>query len=292
MTLRVLRTYRRCNSCKAVQVICSWNGGEMVLANVRKHYHCSPHKRGTRFFSQFRGSVLLATACLRLILPSDCIFGQVFSAGVKGGLPINHAFDAQTASTRPPPFGYLQSPYQSAVERTVPYTVGPTLEVRLPARFQLEADALYSRAIYDYTAILTLSPSRGSKLIDEKHVVGLWGFPILLKYRPIKRSDVRPFLAGGATIEYNRDTAAQGLTGVAAPAGMPCVSPIHSFTQTSTVVGPTIAAGLEFGLWRLRVSSEIRYTRWAGEAIAISPVLRSNQNSTQFLIGVISGPLR
>ncbi len=65
-----------------------------------------------------------------------------------------------------------------------------------------------------------------------------------------------------------------------------------SLGQTNTNVsgtnkGAVLGAGLELNLHLVRVSPEIRYTRWASTNLAdFGGVLRSNQNQAEFLIGL------
>src|ERR1035438_8667885 len=80
---------------------------------------------------------------------------QSIWVGVKGGLPLTQAFNA---IENPQPLavtafyqnseGLLAFDYDSATQRKIPYTVGPAVEIRLWRHIRVEADGLYSRAVF------------------------------------------------------------------------------------------------------------------------------------------------
>jgi hypothetical protein len=56
---------------------------------------------------------------------------------------------------------------------------------------------------------------------------------------------------------------------------------------SGTNKGAVLGAGLEFNLHLVRVSPEIRYTRWGATNLAdFGGVLRSNKNQAEVLIGL------
>ena len=56
---------------------------------------------------------------------------------------------------------------------------------------------------------------------------------------------------------------------------------------SGTNKGVVLGAGLEFNLHLIRVSPEIRYTRWGSANLgALTDVLRANQNQAEVLIGI------
>ena len=70
---------------------------------------------------------------------------QSVSIGVKGGVPLTQAFDAQANPNAPTLSALLglQSLFSipsstNATERTVPYTIGPAVEVRLAGHVRAE----------------------------------------------------------------------------------------------------------------------------------------------------------
>src|SRR5258706_10411276 len=102
---------------------------------------------------------------------------QFMSVGVKGGVPLTPRFDTQTTD----PAGLQGKCAECASQRTVPYTVGLSLEVRLIGPFSLSAEALFSRADYNHTTTELFSPP-DFYVINEKHIVDRWEIPVFLKY--------------------------------------------------------------------------------------------------------------
>jgi hypothetical protein len=161
---------------------------------------------------------------------TTCASAQLLRVGVAGGLPLTDVFNARTDPNQPV-FQYLASPFQSATQRTVPYIVGPAVEVRLTSRFGIEVDALYSRGTYNYTEIFTRSPSLGSALQETKHAANLWDFPVLLKYRTSVRPGLRPFVGAGISVQYATDGVVESLFGTAGPVGRPFIFPGSGMAQ-------------------------------------------------------------
>ena len=103
-----------------------------------------------------------------LSAPAYC---QLFSAGVKAGVPLNDAITGAANATIP-----------TSTDR---YLIGPTIEVHLPFGLGVEADGLYRH----YTL--------GSGVND-------WEFPILAKYR-FSKSAIHPFVDAGPTFNHVSD---------------------------------------------------------------------------------------
>lgn len=131
---------------------------------------------------------------------------------------------------------------------------------------------------------------------DAKTKVDRVELPLLVKFAIAGRASVHPFIAAGASVQYNRSavvSAFWGFKGTFGDTGFVVVTsrPVrHAF-----VAGPTAAAGVAFGSKRLRPSLEFRYTRWLDSAVETDPnplfpylsVVRSNQNQAQFLLGLM-----
>src|SRR5579862_9890748 len=110
-----------------------------------------------------------------LILVAGTAAAQPFSAGVKIGAPLTDALSVQS----PNPFDYVSS--------TGRFVIGPYAEVRLPAGFAVEVDALY-RSFSFHSTQSSASPSQ-------------WEFPVLLKRRFLK-GPVRPYMDGGVVLSH------------------------------------------------------------------------------------------
>jgi len=125
-------------------------------------------------------------------------------------------------------------------------------EVRLPARFSLEIDALHR----GYTFISQSGSTSASS----------WEFPILAKYHLLK-GPVRPFVDGGVSFSHLSNVESL------------IVSPNHT-----TNFGVVLGAGVDIHALVLHISPEIRYT---GDTLKnFDTVLSSNRNQLTFLLGI------
>jgi hypothetical protein len=156
------------------------------------------------------------------------------------------------------------------------FTIGPMVDLRLPFGVGVEADFLYRRVSGTYTLANTFSAdAHGNQ----------WDVPILLKYRfpfPI----IKPYLEAGPSFRWitNVDQGYTCLATVCAPLGPPQLS-----TNTSGA-GLTFGGGVEVKLLFIRLSPELRYTRWGSEAFSVqsagTTLFNANQNQAEFLVGI------
>jgi opacity protein-like surface antigen len=181
---------------------------------------------------------------------------QLISGGIRGGLPLTDFYQAVSSSGA------------SLSSTSTRFIIGPTIELHLPAGFGLEADALYRH--FDYRASVNL--------IDSLANLGAsngWEFPLLLKYR-LPGPFVRPFLDAG--VAFDRWSGFKQLQVLAVTTRSDV-----SGTNTGFVAG----AGIELHTPLIRLSPEIRYTRWGASSITdVSGALRSNQNQVEVLVGL------
>jgi hypothetical protein len=215
---------------------------------------------------------------------------QVISVGVKGGLPFTQGFLAYTNLTPPNlTHFYLAPDYDSSIQRTVPYTIGPAVEIRLGRHIRLEADALYSRVDYDYTSIRFFSPSTGNFYDSEKHTTNQLDFPLLVKYQFLSRRQFQPFIGVGGSALHTRDNVQQGIGGQASPAAyQPYFFTINAsaLPTMSKVSGRAVVSiGATIPMAWLLVSAEVRYTRLLNDAVSL-PALHSNLNQAKILFGI------
>jgi len=136
------------------------------------------------------------------------------------------------------------------------YTIGPTLELHLPHGIGVELDLLYRPA--------KLGAS-GSSLFS-KITASEWRIPLLLKYR-LRPGLVTPFVAAGPALR--RFTGVENATGGAS-------------------TGVAAAAGLEGKLPILRLSGELRYTRWGSATFSslVSGLAQLDRNQVETLVGI------
>lgn len=134
------------------------------------------------------------------------------------------------------------------------YIVGPFVELRLLHGVSVEADALYQQV-----NLQNLSAIAGS-LTKSSYVS--WEFPVLAKYHfglPVPL--VRPLIEAGPAFRAQSGS-------------------LPGFTAS----GFTFGGGVEFKLPLIRLSSDLRYTRWAspGSTTTASP----NVNQVELLFGL------
>jgi hypothetical protein len=191
--------------------------------------------------------------------------------------------------------------------RTLPYVLGPALEVRIIGGLSVTAEAFYSRA--DYNHISTYSVEDAEVSVSEaKHAVGRWEAPLLLKYS-YKMRHLTPFISAGASLQYDRDASVRSLLAMDELFLMP---PALQFTLQTTsgpptgslVAGPTAGLGASFSAGKVRPSVEFRYTYWTDRAIEARPpsinncgsvcqvpiyppTIYSNHNQIQLLVGLM-----
>lgn len=211
--------------------------------------------------------------------------GRKVSLGFKGGLLLTDALSAR------PSIGNSRIPFNTCSEcgtaRTVPYVVGPALEVRIIGELSVTAEALYSRADYNHTFVLSQG-SFGSSDTSEKHAVDRWEAPLLLKYSFAMRR-MMPFVSAGASIQYDRDFRVRRVIALYCfqcnnfQGGISKVTlETNSALQNeSLVAGPTAGVGVHFDAGRIHPSIEARYTYWVDRATVVGPTRQFDQ-----LIGI------
>ncbi len=195
--------------------------------------------------------------CSILLMAASTVLGQGISFGVKGGVPLTDALHVLDRSR------YLSD--------KAPYVIGPVVELRLFAGLSAEANLLYRRV--EYTSTTQATPQVVGRTTGRVFEV-----PVLAKYR-VPGELFRPFVSAG--LSYRRLAHfEQRLTtgGISEP---------PELTNRSTS-GATVGGGLEASLPLVRVSAELRYTRWGSSSFrsALSG-LASQLNQADFLLGIL-----
>jgi hypothetical protein len=128
------------------------------------------------------------------------------------------------------------------------FIVGPKLELRLPWRLSVEADALH-RPVHQKTDEVTKYSGGATTIYNfPESTNATWEIPVLAKYR-FSNSNWRPFLEAG-----------------------PSYRPVGTGRNLSHL-GITAGGGVEVRTWRLNISPQIRYTRWKTGYGLSQPVL-------------------
>ncbi len=183
---------------------------------------------------------------------------QPIGVGVKIGVPFNGTFKD---------IGNFNSD-------TKRYIVGPSLELRLPAGLAIEGSALYNRV--NLSGPLAATGSVIGGLVDTDS----WEFPVLLKKKfggtNAGVAAIRPFVGAGASFRY--------LSGLGDLPNYITGRGAVDKNNTGFVVG----GGVEFRALFLKISPEIRYTRWGSESFisGFGNIWKFNQNQGQFLVGI------
>jgi opacity protein-like surface antigen len=202
-----------------------------------------------------------------LLSASVAANAQLVSLGVKGGVPLNDAFES------------VQGNSSSYVINTKRYTVGPTIEFHLPARLSIEVDALYTRLGFDNSATVDGQPFYSVTRANS------WQFPVLGKFE-ITPGPIRPFIDFGATF--------RNISGLRQVRSVVSAGTLDNVTFDNAPefnkrndIGLTFGAGIAFKAGRIRLSPEFRYTRWGGENFRdpVDALLRTTRNQGTFLVG-------
>ncbi len=171
-------------------------------------------------------------ALLMAVLLCAPLAAQLIDWGVKGGIPFNDAIQAAGS-------------FHNNFSR---WTVGPVVEINLPAGLGLEFDALYRRTGY------STSTAYNSGSVE---------FPLLVKYK-FPGTLARMYVDGGFVFRRIGDI---------------------PLLQDANSKGFVFGAGFRYSLKLIKISPELRYTRWDNEPFQL-PSLKSARNQTEFLIGI------
>ena len=198
-----------------------------------------------------------------LLLGAVSAWAQLFSYGVKAGVPLNNFLDA------------ARSQHFAFNANTNRYIVGPTAELHLPFGLGVEVDILYRH--FDYNGSGTLV----DVITNSRTTGNAWEFPLLAKYRfPTKL--VHPYVDAGVAWDT-----LSGLTEAITRNSITTSTSSPAELNTTATRGLVLGAGLSAKLPMVHVSPEIRFTRWGAQHF-IDPngLLHSNLNQGEFLLGI------
>lgn len=139
------------------------------------------------------------------------------------------------------------------------YTVGPTVEVRLPWRqLSLEMDGLYKRS---GTSMATTDLLNWF-YFDRTRVTS-WDIPLLVKYSlPAGTPRLRPFLNGGYALRLSRQETFNIFSSTEPPPYGPFYWTSTMSSRWATDHGFALGGGVVTRVSRLKLAPEFRYTRW------------------------------
>jgi opacity protein-like surface antigen len=151
------------------------------------------------------------------------------------------------------------------------YTIGPYAELHLPLGFSLEGDLLYKKSGATLTGIIN-----GTTPVTRQFNFDSFDLPILLKKRfGEKAMFFRPFVEGGLANRYS--------------SGMPTTSTnpfelVGTGTHSGWQEGIVLGGGVEFKVLVVKVSGELRWTRFGN--VSASTIPKINANQAEFLVGL------
>jgi hypothetical protein len=199
---------------------------------------------------------------------------HIFSFGIKGGVPLTDAFTDTTTRG----VDMITHTFSDAKN----YVIGPTVELSLPFGFAVEADALYRPlnlttdiTVVDRRSPFGAEPQRPLNLTTDITVVpqplahyspniNSWEFPILGKYHFLHTPIVKPYVEAGPIFRH--------------------VSSSGSYLSNS---GFALGGGIDFKLLLVRITPELRYSRWGGDArVQFFNAPPSQLNQAEFLLGI------
>src|ERR1035437_9105386 len=192
--------------------------------------------------SLFLGSVLTTFIAVSAFAQSE---SSPIGIGVKGGVPLNDAFVVKQTN----PVDYVADTHR--------YTLGPYVELRLPAGFGVEVDALYKT--YEYRQVVP-SPT----LDQNSHA---WEFPFLIKKRFFP-GPVKPYLEAGAAFSHLS------------------IGNVRELSDRNAW-GLVVGGGVDLKLGPLHIMPEIRYTGWTSRHFdSPGTSLQSNRNQAAVMLGI------
>lgn len=190
-----------------------------------------------------RGSIL--AVCLAVSAFAQSEGSSPIGLGVKGGIPLNDAFVVREQN----PVSYVADTHR--------YIVGPYIELRLPAGFAVELDALYQT--YEYRQIVP-----GATLDRNSHD---WQFPLLAKYKFLP-GPIKPYVEAGAAFSHLS------------------VGNVRELDDRNTW-GFVLGGGVDFKLGWVHLTPEVRYTGWTSRHFdSPGTLLQSNENVAAVMLGI------
>jgi Outer membrane protein beta-barrel domain len=176
---------------------------------------------------------------------------HIFSFGIKGGVPLTDAFTDDTTMG----VDVITHTFSDAKN----YVIGPTAELSLPFGFSVEADALYRPL--NLTTNITVVPQPLARYSTN---INSWEFPILGKYHFLHTPIVKPYVEAGPIF---RQVGSQG-----------------SHLSNS---GFALGGGVDVKLLVVKITPELRYSRWGGDArVQFFNAPPSQLNQAGFLLGI------
>jgi hypothetical protein len=202
----------------------------------------------------------IVTAVVLAAAAMSTASAQPIGVGIKGGLPLTDLFDSESSAVN---------------TDTKRYILGPMVELRLPAGFAIEVDALYSQA--NFSSVLGAAGS----VITAPFNTDSWEFPILLKKKfggaDAVAASVRPYIGAGASFRR-----LSGLSNIGS-----FITGNQSGEVDRNNTGFVVGGGLEVRALFIRIAPELRFTYWGTDHFTqgLANIFKTNKAQGQFLVG-------
>ena len=210
--------------------------------------------------------VFLLTFALAHVLSA-----QAVSFGILGGVTLNDV--AQMSQPTVPIY---------SIPKSADFTVGASLQVKLAGSFGFEGDFLYRP--YDLNLTSTMISLVGSQTTT-RISASQFRVPLLVRYR-FRAPGLRPFVEVGVSIDHLSNVSASSTTLVflfppplTSPGGIPTSGPGQLREQSH--VGGVFGGGVEVKVPLVRISAEVRYSRYGEYFRGFS-----NVNQEEILFGI------
>ncbi|HET8547923.1 MAG TPA: hypothetical protein VFL57_07965 [Bryobacteraceae bacterium] len=187
---------------------------------------------------------------------------SLIGGGIKFGAPLTEAKVAFNPA--------------NAFKSDATYVIGPQFELRLPAGFAIEFDALYTDL--KLKPVSVAATALGLNVFDADS----WEFPLLGK-KKFGSGALRPFVGAGAS--FRRLTNIKNIGSFIVGSG---ASSNPSDYEGRNSTGFVLGAGLEIRALFIRLTPEIRFTRWGTKSLGegVRNVFQLNESQGQVLIGI------
>jgi len=204
---------------------------------------------------------LLVLACAAFPLQAQLPLGF----GLKGGARLTDFTGSLTSST------------SDATSHDHVYTIGPYAELRLPVGFSIEADLLYKKS---GSTLQTPVPLTGLTSLQQFDMDS-FDVPILAKKTFAKELIFRPFVEAGLANRYST-----GIPGslIAEPVTSASGGAYSSSTASGWQEGLVLGGGVQFKILMVKISGELRWSRYGN--ISASSLPKLNANQAELLIGI------
>ncbi|MGO9241115.1 MAG: outer membrane beta-barrel protein [Bryobacteraceae bacterium] len=159
------------------------------------------------------------------------------------------------------------------------YTIGPYAELRLPFGLSIEADLLYKKSGSTLVNIVPLTGLASLQQFD----MDSFDVPLLLKKKFDTGMIFRPFVEAGLANRYSTGIPGPFFTMPTPIGGNPAYG-LYTSTTSGWQEGLVLGGGVQFKILMVKISGELRWSRYGN--ISASTVPKLNANQAELLLGI------